>query len=567
MNHTNGRKSQRRSNEQPNSKIRSPPAKPRQEKPTRGTAGCGDLRQLYFQLWWFWSKCIHQIDIDGIDYVGVALKLRRGLFLTSVNGFRSPLISWIIALIPLDVFRAGKLVSVTTYLVCVGLTYVLASRLWKSKVVAGTAALLFSLSRGVAFDAVAMITPDLFLTAIVLVYFLVLLECLRHDRYWLLLGVVHAVAFLAKAFALPWLMVISMTAVLFSSGSYKRRAQRFSLVMLFPLLAAAFWGSILHAKYGVFTTGTQFKTNLLQWTLKAYREPQPSRYTVLRDISQGTDAYMVGDPMPPGSWAWSYPLKLRQVAPAILKAERKNLLPMVKELVILANPGLLLGFSILFARLVRPRQKLEKVEATIAVIIVVSVLALVFAYSMLVFDSRYLLPLLPLVIAVGARFLVPDSSLKSRFLRPLCLGLVGSGVIISAVYGSSPFRVQTRDFQTMCYRAAAILTQMDKPVGSVVSIGSGPLPEHGVGWEAGYKATYFAGKRLIATDETVPSEKELPALVSDLTEAAPDAVFVWQSDDTRRRRLLSLMEANYSDKGRILDPALGDVGVVLMRAK
>ena len=131
--------------------------------------------------------------------------------------------------------------------------------------------------------------------------------------------------------------------------------------MLFPLLAVAFWGLILHAKYGVFTTGTQFKTNLLQWTLKAYREPQPSRYTVLRDITRGTDEYMVGDPMPPGSWAWSYPLKLRQVAPAILKAERKNLPAMVKEFAILSNPGLLLGFSILFVRFIRPRQKLEQI--------------------------------------------------------------------------------------------------------------------------------------------------------------------------------------------------------------
>jgi hypothetical protein len=520
-----------------------------------------------FQVLWFWSKCIHQIDIDGIDYVGIALKLRHGLFFSSVNGFRSPLISWIIALIPLDVFRAGKLVSVTTYPVCVGLTYVLASRLWKSKVVAGTAALIFSLSRGVAFDAVAMITPDLLLTTIVLVYFLVLLKCVRHDRRWLLLGVIHAIAFLAKAFALPWLTVISLSAVMLSAGSYKRRAQRFSLVILFPLLAAAFWASALHAKYGVFTTGTQFKTNLLQWTLKAYGEPQPPRYTVLRGITQGTDEYMVGDPMPPRSWPWSYRLKLRQVAPSVLKAESKNLPAMVKEFVILSNPGLLLGFSILVATLIRRRQELERFETVIAIIIVVGALALLFAYSMLVVDSRYLVPLLPLVIAFGARFLVPDPSLKSSFFRPLCWALVGGGIIIFAAYRSSPFRVQTRDFQTICYRAGAILARMDEPVETVVSIGSGPFPEHGVGWEAGYKATYFAGKRLIATDEATPSEKELPALVTDLAKAAPDAVFVWQSDDSRRRRLLSMLETNYSNKGRILDPALGDVGVVLIRAK
>ena len=116
-----------------------------------------------------------------------------------------------------------------------------------------------------------------------------------------------------------------------------------------------------------------------------------------------------------------------------------------------------------------------------------SALALVFAYSMLVFDSRYLLPLLPLVIAFGARFLVPDPSLKSSFFRPLCWGLVQRRGHSFRGLPLVSFSCSNAGFsQTICYRAGAILAH--EPAKTVVSIGSGPFPERGVGWEAGYKA-------------------------------------------------------------------------------
>ena len=147
-------------------------------------AGCGDLRQLYFQLWWFWSKCIHQIDIDGIDYVGIALKLRQRVVFVIRKWIQKsadlmdhcPDSAGCFSRREAGFSRNISGLCWTDVRPCVT---TVASR----KSVAGTAALLFSLSRGVAFDAVAMITPDLLLTAIVLVYFLVLLEFVRHDRY------------------------------------------------------------------------------------------------------------------------------------------------------------------------------------------------------------------------------------------------------------------------------------------------------------------------------------------------------------------------------------------------
>src|SRR3974377_2542382 len=71
-----------------------------------------------FQLLWFGSKCIHQIDYDGMAYTGVARHLAEGQFHASINAFRSPLLSWIIALgswLDADPIQVGKLINISCY--------------------------------------------------------------------------------------------------------------------------------------------------------------------------------------------------------------------------------------------------------------------------------------------------------------------------------------------------------------------------------------------------------------------------------------------------------------------
>src|SRR5690348_631464 len=92
------------------------------------------------QICWFWPKAIHQIDIDGMDYTGIAIELKHGLFQSAINEFRSPLISWLIALIPrLSVFTSGKLITISALWLTGALLYVFARGLWDSKLVAATA--------------------------------------------------------------------------------------------------------------------------------------------------------------------------------------------------------------------------------------------------------------------------------------------------------------------------------------------------------------------------------------------------------------------------------------------
>jgi Dolichyl-phosphate-mannose-protein mannosyltransferase len=541
----------------------------------------GTIFSCVLQLLWLASKCFNQIDIDGMAYLGIARHLRQGEFQAAINAFRSPLISWLIAVASFasaggseGYVHIGKLINIGSFLLSLALLYVLTEKLWHSRLVASLAILMFSLGRGLAASAVSMITPDFLFAALTLIYFIVLLLCLREDRLkdWFFLGAIHALAYLAKAFALPWLAVCTFVALAFSSKPWKARVARLALAASIPVMVASGWATVLHSKYGVFTTGTQFKVNLLQWTLHAYSEHHDPTYALLRDTSKEVDEYGTGDPMPPGSWPWTYPLSVKQLVPSMLRAEAHNVPRVLKEMMIVTTLGGLIAFLATLAILIYRRRQYP-VEWRFAVLVAASALTLVTTYYTLVFDERYLFPLIPLVLAVAARFLVPgkkddkDDEFDHDRWRKFCVALVVLGTIASMVYPSSPFRLLTRDFQSSCYDAGR---RLQEHAGStVVTIGSGPFPEHGVGWEAGFKASFFGERRIIAATEALPGSTQLSSLAADLQKASPDAILVWgKPDDTTYAGLLRSLTSQYpqSSSEKIVDPVLGEVGTVLFTA-
>jgi hypothetical protein len=549
------------------------------------------LLSCVLQLFWFASKCFNQIDIDGMGYLGIARHLRHGEFQAAINAFRSPLISWLIAVASFasaggseGYVHIGKLINIAAFLLSLALLYVLTEKLWHSRLVASLAILMFSLGRGLAASAVSMVTPDFLFAALTLTYFIVLLRCLRNDRLendrlkedrlqdWFFLGAIHALAYLAKAFALPWLAACTLVALGFSAKPWKASLARLALAVLIPVAVASGWGTVLHSKYGVFTTGTQFKVNLLQWTLHSYSEHHDTTYALLRDNSKEVDGYGAADPMPPGSWPWTYPLSVKQVVPNMIRAEARNVPRVLKEMTIVTTLGGLIAFVAVLGILTRRRRQYP-VEWRFAVVVAASALTLVTTYSTLVFDERYLYPLIPLVLAVAARFLVPDNKgdkedeVNYARWRKLCIALVVLGTVASMIYPSSPFRLLTRDFQSSCYDAGRLLQEH---TGSrVVTIGSGPFPEHGVGWEAGFKAGFFGERKIIAATEALPQSTQLSSLAADLQKASPDAILVWgKPEDTRYTGLLQNLTLRYprSPREKIVDPVLGEVGTVLFIA-
>ncbi len=185
-----------------------------------------------FQLTWFGFKCFSRVDFDGISYIGVSRHLIAGEFHESINAFRSPLLSWMIAALSgfgSDLLATGKILTIASFTCCTVLLYVFTLRLWSSRLAAALAVLWFTLGRGIIPKAVELVTPDFLFAFLVLAYFLSFIHCFQtnKNRDWLLLGVFHALAFLAKAFALPWLALTTLVALAIST---KAMAPKHSLV-------------------------------------------------------------------------------------------------------------------------------------------------------------------------------------------------------------------------------------------------------------------------------------------------------------------------------------------------
>ena len=185
---------------------------------------------------------------------------------------------------------------------------------------------------------------------------------------------------------------------------------------------------------------------------------------------------------------------------------------------------------------------------------------------MLVFDGRYLFPVYPLVMAVSVASIVPSSqiALVGRLQRVGLASLIVAGVIFGLCYRSSPWRIVTRDFQQSCRDASIKLARQH--VESVVTVGAGPYPEYGVGWEAGFIASFLSGSRVIAQSGSLPERSVLPSFLTDMRKVDPDALLIW--GDAREKRYAEveafcLTSFPGARMGHIYDFDRGHVGAIL----
>ncbi len=241
------------------------------------------------QITWFWKLTSHNINYDAISYIGIARHIVRGAISDSLNGYWSPLISWCIAAVSGvsdNLTLIGRLITIGSFLACLPLLFLLTLRLWRSPLLAALTVLWFTSARAVAAFSVYFIGADFLLTAIVLLYFVLLLRCLRQPSgvNWVLLGLPHGAAFLAKAIAMPWLSVSTLVAgLLVGRCNLKRSFMYVCAGIAIPLLVWFGWGMILQTKYGVFTAGYQSKWNLLDQNTRERAERNSSNLLVLRD--------------------------------------------------------------------------------------------------------------------------------------------------------------------------------------------------------------------------------------------------------------------------------------------
>jgi len=193
---------------------------------------------------------------------------------------------------------------------------------------------------------------------------------------------------------------------------------------------------------------------------------------------------------------------------------------------------------------------------------------------MLVFDARYVIPVLPLLMAISCPALLPtkftpDAPGVPGWQSKTAVGLLIVGTVFFTVYWASPFRTVDRDFEASCYQAAAML-RTAKPHGTIASIGDGPYPQSGVGFEAAPYVAYLAEWRLVATNAELPSLAGADALAAQALATKADALAVWGSSASPvyRHIVETIEHASGSSAARtITDPQLGEVGTLFLRPR
>jgi 4-amino-4-deoxy-L-arabinose transferase-like glycosyltransferase len=548
-----------------------------------------------FQAIWFWRFCGRNINADAVSYIGIARHVAGGDFKASVHGYWSPLISWLIAATSLAAndrsvtaqTMAARLLMFPLFALCLGLAYWLAYRLWGSRLLGAMVVLWFSAARGVAAFSVCFIGADFLLTACVLAYFILLLACLERPESpgkWLALGLAHGVAFLAKAISLPLFAIATLLAVSSSlRGNSKKAVTALVCAAIFPVLSAAGWGTAIREKYHVFTTGYQLRFNLLEPAER--RASQPAGLAVLHDARLSYDDFMVADQMPPGSPIWRAQVWRAGLVRQVLEKEVQNIPQAIKEFLALLTPGGILALFLAPIQLTRSRIQAPG-RFRFVWIVLFTAAALVVAYCMLVFDGRYVLPITAVLMALGIRFAVPPGMAREASpdiervddagrWQTLAGTLLVLGLIGAQLYWASPFRTIRQDFQRSLYDAADGLRKGQAR--TVVVIGEGPYREHGVGWEAGVYAAYFAGARVVGDlfEDPADGVAGAPAaanvnadsVVGDVGKLNPDAVLVWDTPArSKYSGVVSKLQQTYPDASAssISDPVKGNVGTLIL---
>ena len=264
---------------------------------------CGAL------LPWF----LHRVAPDAVSYLTIARKYRAWEFSDAINGYWSPLLSWLVAPLlclgaPMEI--TGKCLEIAIGAGALAAVWWLGKRLELPEGVRVWTTL--ALVPAVAMYALTDTTPDVLVAVLLAVYIGVVIgpDYPRSPWQGAACGLLGALAYLAKAYAFPFFLAhfLAVSGYLF----VRRRSSRVELrrlaaataagLLVFALVAGG-WAGLLSRKYSRPTIGT---TGAYQFSLHGQGHPTdvgglypPATKLAISAWEDPTDLSIV--PRPPGA--------------------------------------------------------------------------------------------------------------------------------------------------------------------------------------------------------------------------------------------------------------------------
>lgn len=231
------------------------------------------LASAFYCLLFFLFLPLHRyvFDVDGTGYSSVAQHLAAGSFERAVNGFWSPLHSWLVTpfiksgiSIQLLFFYSNAVISIVILFLINRLCFIFSiAEEWITAILFTTAILLLQFS----FHELA---ADILVLPFLLGWLLLMLRTDFYTNYKIhfYCGLLVGFGYLAKTYTLPFLSVIHLVLLL---QYFYFKKQPVVKPVLYFFIALAFvcipWILIISNKYGYFTIGNSSRLNL-SWFLR-----------------------------------------------------------------------------------------------------------------------------------------------------------------------------------------------------------------------------------------------------------------------------------------------------------
>lgn len=210
------------------------------------------------------------MSVDGVSYVEIARLYLSGNWQEAVNGFWSPLISWLLSLFlgcRLSPNIAFKIITISSGLLALIANGALVGHCVRNR----RLGLVVQCAAAVMFASFAMVvcTPDILGLALFLLYMVALINCLQTKRkVWVLAaGVSLTVSYFAKTFFLPFGICVALLFPLIgfalhrSSNTFRHDISSAMLICCIAFILAIPWFFVIESKYGEWTIGTAGRFN------------------------------------------------------------------------------------------------------------------------------------------------------------------------------------------------------------------------------------------------------------------------------------------------------------------
>jgi hypothetical protein len=215
----------------------------------------------------------YNIGGDELSYINIAHEYAVGKWGDAINGYWSPLYSWLmtpfllLGSTPLYAVYVSKIVSLTIGFFTIISVNRLSGTFELDTVV--KRALLFSLIPVILFFSLMYNTPDLLLVCVLVYYLAIIFDPKYSDKWFngVLCGFLGAVAYLTKSFAFPFFLAhfILFNLIYYFKGLNRQKKRNVLKNMILGLFVffviGGLWACTISEKYGKLTVSTSGEYN------------------------------------------------------------------------------------------------------------------------------------------------------------------------------------------------------------------------------------------------------------------------------------------------------------------